>query len=254
LLKKVKYSPEIITLTLDLYFSGLSLRKVVRSVNDHFNLHLGSTSIYRWVKTYVPVISEYVNSLTPKISTTWHADELFVNMRGGQKIRGGHEIGYLWNIMDRNTRFLIASKLTELRDENGAIQAFRQAVQNVHSKPETVYTDSLRSYRAGLKRNFRARYQVDHIENSGINKPHATNNRIERLNGTLRERVKVQRGWKTIKTPLAEGMRINYNFVKPHMSLKGKTPAQQAEINVVKDNGNKWLDLLELALDTSNKK
>ncbi|MGI0026919.1 MAG: hypothetical protein ACREAD_03675 [Nitrosopumilaceae archaeon] len=27
--------------------------------------------------------------------------------------------------------------------------------------------------------------------------------------------VNVQRGWKTIKTPIAEGMRINYNFVKP---------------------------------------
>jgi transposase-like protein len=247
LLKKAKYTPEMVTLTLDLYFSGLSLRKVARNVNDHFNLNMGSTSIYRWIKKYVPLISEYVNSLTPNISTTWHADELFVNMRGGQKIRGDHTIGYLWNVMDRKTRFLIASKLTEDRGEDSAILAFRQAVQNVHSKPETVYTDSLRSYKAGLRRNFRARFHVNHIENVGINKPHATNNRIERLNGTLRERVKVQRGWKTVKTPLAEGMRINYNFVKPHMALDGKTPAQESGLNVVNEKGNKWMDLLELA-------
>ena len=66
----------------------------------------------------------------------------------------------------------------------------------------------------------------------GIEKPHANNNRIERLNGTLRERIKVQRGWKTMKTPLAEGQRIQYNFVKPHMALEGQTPAQAAGVGI----------------------
>ena len=47
LIKKSKYSPEVITLTLDLYFSGLSLRKIARSLNDHLDMNLGSTSIYR---------------------------------------------------------------------------------------------------------------------------------------------------------------------------------------------------------------
>jgi len=37
MLKKVRFTPELITLTLDLYFSGLSLRKVARNVNDHFD-------------------------------------------------------------------------------------------------------------------------------------------------------------------------------------------------------------------------
>jgi hypothetical protein len=54
------------------------------------------------------------------------------------------------------------------------------------------------------------------IRNAGINKPHATNNRIERMNGTLRERIKVQRGWKSFESPIPEGQRIHYNFVKPH--------------------------------------
>lgn len=61
----------------------------------------------------------------------------------------------------------------------------------------------------------------------------------------MRERVKVQRGWKTMKTPLAEGQRIQYNFVKPHMALEGQTPAQVAGIGV--QEGNKWLALLQNA-------
>jgi len=91
----------------------------------------------------------------------------------------------------------------------------------------------------------RARY-AKHIAKAGLRKHDATNNRIERLNGTLRERIKVQRGWKTFKTPIAEGQRIQYNFVKPHMALEGQTPAEVAGVGA---NGkNKWMGLLVEAL------
>ena len=62
------------------------------------------------------------------------------------------------------------------------------------------------------------------------------------MNGTLGERVKVQRGWKSAKTALAEGNRIQYNFVKPHMALEGKTPAQVAGMDI-----KGWKELLKLA-------
>jgi hypothetical protein len=73
-----------------------------------------------------------------------------------------------------------------------------------------------------------------------------TNNRIERLNGTLRERVEVQRGRKSINAPIAEGQRIQYNFVKPHQALNGKTPAEKAVIDL-KLKGNKWEELIKRA-------
>jgi hypothetical protein len=71
---------------------------------------------------------------------------------------------------------------------------------------------------------------------------------MERLNGTIRERTKVVRAWKKHKTPLAEGQRIHYNFVKPHMALEGQTPALVGGIDI--KGKNKWLDLLK----NSNKK
>ena len=80
----------------------------------------------------------------------------------------------------------------------------------------------------------------------GVGKHHANNNRMERLNGTLRERVKVQRGWKSMKTPLAEGARIHYNFVKPHMALEGQTPASMAGIGI--EGRDKWMELLRHGL------
>lgn len=48
-----------------------------------------------------------------------------------------------------------------------------------------------------------------------------------------------------MKTQIAEGQRIHYNFVKPHMALDGQTPAQAAGIKVEGDNA--WLTLIENA-------
>jgi len=73
---------------------------------------------------------------------------------------------------------------------------------------------------------------------------------MERLNGTLRERVKVQREWKTHKSAIAEGQRIYYNFVKPHEALDGKTPAEKAGINI--DGKDKWKTVFKNTLKNTN--
>ena len=77
------------------------------------------------------------------------------------------------------------------------------------------------------------------IYSNGLNKSHTNNNRVERLNGTLRERVKVQRGWKSNKSAIAEGLGIYYNFVKPHQALEGQTPAEKVVIELKKGK-DKW--------------
>jgi len=247
LLKKARFTPEFVTLCLDLYFSGLSLRKITRTVSTHFKIDIDHSTVYRWIAKYVPIISDYVNSLTPELSKEWHADELFVNLRGGAGSPGKARLGFVWNLMDRETRFLITSKLSEKRDVNAAIAAFKEAAAHAHGQiPELVHTDALAHYMASTRALGK---EVKHDANCGIRKGKGSNNnRIERMNGTLRERVKVQRGWKTRETPLAEGNRIHYNFVKPHMALDGQTPAQVAGLDI-----KGWRELLELASMTRQK-
>jgi len=242
LLRKAKFTPELISLTLDLYFSGLSLRKIARNISDHFNVDINFSIICDLICKYVPIVSQYVNSLTPELSETWHADELFVKMHGGQSYKGKTNLAFLWNVMDRKTRFLLASKVSEARDINGAIAVFKEAIKNAHDKlPEQVLTDTLRAYRQGISETFPIK--PEHVAKCGIAKLHDNNNRMERLNSTIRERTKVTRAWKKHKTPLAEGQRIHYNFVKPHIALEGQTPTQMAGIGIRVNN--KWLDLLK---------
>ena len=71
------------------------------------------------------------------------------------------------------------------------------------------------------------------------------NNKMERLNDEIRDREKVFRGLKKFDTPLIDGLKAYYNFTKKHGSLKGKTLAEEAMIEV--DGKSKWFTLIQNA-------
>jgi putative transposase len=72
-----------------------------------------------------------------------------------------------------------------------------------------------------------------------------TNNLVERLHGTLKDRTKPMRGLKSFESTKAilEGYTIHYNYVRPHQSLNGKTPAQASRMEVPSN----WKNLIEEA-------
>lgn len=79
------------------------------------------------------------------------------------------------------------------------------------------------------------------------------NSKVERLNGTIREREKVMRGMQTRETAqkVVDAIRINYNFVRGHSTI-GKTPAEKAGIKLNLGE-NKIENLIRLAAADSKK-
>jgi putative transposase len=71
------------------------------------------------------------------------------------------------------------------------------------------------------------------------------NNKMERLNGEFRDREKVMRGIKKEDTSVIDGYQIYHNYVRPHMGLDGKTPAEACGIDV--QGENKWKTLIQNA-------
>ena len=65
------------------------------------------------------------------------------------------------------------------------------------------------------------------------------------MNGEIRDREKVVRGVKKENSPLLSGLQIYHNYVRPHMGLEGKTPADLAGIRV--EGENKWVTLIQNA-------
>jgi hypothetical protein len=71
------------------------------------------------------------------------------------------------------------------------------------------------------------------------------NNKMERMNGEIRDREKVTRNLKKMDTPILTGMQIYHNYIRPHMALNDKTPAEVAGIEV--KGKDKWLTLIQNA-------
>lgn len=68
---------------------------------------------------------------------------------------------------------------------------------------------------------------------------------MERFNGEFRDREKVCRGIKKVDSVIIDGYHLYHNYIREHMALKGKTPADKAEIIIEGDN--KWLTLIQNA-------
>jgi hypothetical protein len=60
------------------------------------------------------------------------------------------------------------------------------------------------------------------------------NPKVERLNGTIRDRETVMRGLDNAEAAqeLVDAMRIHYNFIRPNQAIGGQTPAEAAGINL----------------------
>lgn len=74
------------------------------------------------------------------------------------------------------------------------------------------------------------------------------NQMVERVNNTVRDREKTFRGMDNDRSAqiMADGIRINYNFIRPHMGLDGRTPAQTAGLDLGLD-GIRWKELIKQA-------
>lgn len=66
--RKLRNDPRIISLTLDLYFKGVSLRKIADHLKQFYGLNVSHVTVYNWIKRFISIISEYVGSLKPQLS------------------------------------------------------------------------------------------------------------------------------------------------------------------------------------------
>jgi transposase-like protein len=100
-------------------------------------------------------------------------------------------------------------------------------------EPETIITDGLPAYHDAYKKAFWTLKgpRTQHINAIKL-KGDRNNNKMERLNGEIRDREKVMRGLKKKDTPILPGIQIYHNYVRPHQGLNGKTPADACGIEI----------------------
>ena len=75
---RMKNSPKTITLTLDLYFKGVSQRKIVDHLKQFENVEVSQPTIMSWIKKYLKLLSQYSEKYKVEAGNIWHSDETTV--------------------------------------------------------------------------------------------------------------------------------------------------------------------------------
>jgi transposase-like protein len=222
---------------MQLYFTGESFRNVKRFLRLQ-GVNVSHVAVYKWITKYVGLMEKYLEQITPQVSDTWRADELYLKVKGNMK--------YLFALMDDETRFWIAQEVADNKHTYDARRLFRTAREIASKKPATLITDGLESYRkAYLKEYWTLKGpRTKHISHITI-KGERNNNKMERFNGEVRDREKVIRGLKKKDTPVLAGYQIFHNYIRPHEALDGKTPADACGVEV--EGPNKWVTLIQNA-------
>lgn len=235
----MKSNPKAITSAMQLYFTGESLRGVQKFLRLQ-GVNISHVTIYKWIRRYTKLMNGYLDTIVPQVGDTWRADELYLKVKGNAK--------YLYALMDSDTRFWIAQQVSDNKFNDDISEMFRNGKEITGKKPSIIITDGARNFQDAWKREYKQKNFLDkktehirHIHFDGDK----NNNKMERLNGEIRDREKVVRGLKKKDSPLLKGYQLYHNYVRPHMALDGKTPADKAGIEIQGDN--KWLTLIQNA-------
>jgi putative transposase len=236
---RMRTKSRIISTSIDLYFEGLSVRKIQKQIEKLYDVSVSQVTIWKWITKYSDLVKSFVTTLKPQLSGMWHEDETMVSCEGRNV--------WFWEMIDENTRFLVASHLSGTRTFEDTVAIFKKGFEQSKVRPKAVFVDGSHVYKRAFNKVFytmKKATRPELVQRVGV-RTRETNNIVERLHGTLKDRTKPMRGLKDFDSTqsILEGFTVHYNFVRPHQSLKGKTPAQVSGIDMKSD----WHSLIKEA-------
>jgi len=215
-----------------MFYEGQSLNSVTRVITQIYGSYPSDSTIYRWVSRFTKRAVKDLKNYKPDVGSVWVADETVLKL-DGKKV-------WFWDIIDAKTRFLVATHISRTRTTKDAQTLMKKAYDTTGKIPRVIYTDKLRAYLDGIELTFGA--DTKHRQGGPFD-VEANTNLIERFHGTLKARTKIMRGLKDIGTAklFTQGWLLYYNYLRPHESLRGKTPAQVAGVKYPYKN---WQDIV----------
>jgi len=236
---KMKNNDKKICQALDTYYEGLSLRKVRRNFVRYADTIISHQSVLNWIRKYSYLVRSYVEKLRPSLDGHFLTDEAIIRCSGQN-----HNFGL---VMDKKTRYVVATRYSEEEyitpEHNIRLWTKAKEIQ----RPKKFTSDAHKTYERAFRKVFYTKYNEGRVEYEQINH-HQTgryNYIMERIWNTLRERIKIMRGFKATWSSklLLDGFFIWYNFIRPHMTF-GHQPSE----NVGLKGFDGWEELINRAV------
>jgi transposase-like protein len=237
---RMRNKPEIITMSIDMYVSNLSSRKMRNQLKRHLNHKISHISILDWVRRYALKVHKFVEKLGYNLGDSFFADETTINREGKDDM--------FWCCLDWDTRLITGVHYSVDWNEREAREFISKSV--LKGKPRYIQTDGAVFYPKTFRKLFYSNkiggLTVEHkIQNYQRSKIH--NYRIETVFMKIKDRVHDFRGLKALWSApiLMLAITIQHNFIEAHTTLDDM-PCNRAGINL-KLGENRWLDLIKLS-------
>jgi len=235
--EKMHATPQVVTSAMQLYFTGESLSNVQKFLRLQ-GVNVSHMGVYKWIRKYVTLMQKYLEQMKPKVSDVWRTDELYLKVKGNNK--------YLFALMDDETRFWIAQQVADKKNTSDIQPLFKEGKKVAGKSPAVLISDGARNFHDAYNKEFftlkspRTKH-IQHIRLQGDNH----NNKMERMNGEIRDREKTMRGLKKVETSILAGYQIFHNYIRTHEGLNNITPAEACGIKI--EGENKWVTLIQNA-------
>lgn len=221
--ERMRTRPEIIVCALDMRAKGFSLAKIVDHIKVMYNQKVTRKTVLDWQNKFGAKLQSFTSQFILQHSDNTHVDEMFLKKKGADI----QEFIYYWAAIDYETKFLLADHISLWREEQEC-KAFLQKVRRrIKDPPLYCHSDNSYDYPRPMKLVFGKATQHIHFP---AWKKEFKNNPIERYFNTLREVTKNLRRFTSAPNMLKhmQFLGVYYNFLRPHKTLCGRTPAEAA--------------------------
>ena len=248
---RMRNTPQKITLCLDLFYKGVSTRKIQEHLQAFYPHNSSNVSIYSWIIKYSEMISKFTDKIKLGISSEVQIDEVEYHRRKSNKHKGIEENWFIDSICPR-TKFMVASSYFKARGQEEIKQIVKAIKSRVENDIFTITTDGLQAYPKVIKSVFgysKSEKKFNTFHNVvNASKGEGFNHPIERLHNTIRARTKIMRGFHgslESANAIMKGFEIYYNFINKHQAINRSPYELATDLKLTQDN--KWLELIKLS-------
>ena len=130
-----------------MYYGGMSLADISLNLKQEHGYAPSTSTVWDWVSRYTDKAVAHYDQYTPKVGDTWVVDETVINLDGKRDV-------WLWDIIDADTRFLLATKMSYTRTIEDAKTVLELAKDKAGKSPKIVLSDFHNSYPEAMRQVF----------------------------------------------------------------------------------------------------
>ncbi|MDD5701019.1 MAG: DDE-type integrase/transposase/recombinase [Dehalococcoidales bacterium] len=218
----MKISSEQIQSALSMYFKGVPVSSIRKQLKEEFDYYPSDSTVYRWVRQSTEKVLEATRDHHPRVGNDWIAYESAILI--------GLKNYWVSDLIDADSHFLLASRLSANRKVEDARILIESAMQKAHRIPDKIITRNASRYLKAIEQVMGLDF-----ERVKIMRPDK-GYEIKFLvywHNILKGRKRITRNLKSLALVnlTLQGWIIDYNYYSPQRSLSDKSPAGSAGLD-----------------------